>query len=120
MVKIPTLLFTLSKKNGDFIVQPFKGSGCGGQKRNKTMSACRIIHPASGVVAECQEERSYPQNQKIAFKRLTSNPIFLKWHKIECSRRMGVEINIEDAVDFEMRMNIKVEEVHNGKWVVSK
>ncbi len=49
-MKNKELLFSLSKAKGDFIVQPFKGSGKGGQKRNKTMSACRIIHPESGAL----------------------------------------------------------------------
>ena len=49
------LIMSLSKDKGDFVVTPFKGSGKGGQKRNKTMSACRITHPASGAVSECQE-----------------------------------------------------------------
>jgi len=67
-------LFTLSKKKGDFVVQSFKGSGKGGQKRNKTMSSCRIYHPASKVISECQEERSFEVNKKKAFLRLTEKP----------------------------------------------
>jgi protein subunit release factor B len=64
------LLFSLSKSKGDFIVQPFIGSGKGGQNRNKVMTACRIIHPESGAISECQEERSFEQNKKKAFERL--------------------------------------------------
>jgi len=40
------LLFSLTKK--DFKVETFRGSGAGGQHRNKTDSAVRIKHPASG------------------------------------------------------------------------
>ena len=71
-----TLLFSLSKDKKDFIVQPFKGSGKGGQKRNKTMSACRIFHPASGAISECEEERSFEQNKQRAFQRLMNKKKF--------------------------------------------
>ena len=71
-----TLLFSLSKDKKDFIVQLFKGSGKGGQKRNKTSNACRIFHPASGAISECQEERSFEQNKQRAFQRLIEKPKF--------------------------------------------
>lgn len=109
------LLFSLSKSKGDFTVQPFKGSGKGGQKRNKTMSACRVIHPASGAVSECQEERSFDQNRKKAFRRLLEKPEFVNWHKLECAKRMGLLANIEEEVDREMQ-NIQVEVFADGKW----
>ena len=110
------LLFTLSKDNGDFIVQPFKGSGKGGQKRNKTMSACRIIHPASGAVSECQEERSFEQNRKKAFERLVEKPLFKTWHRFEVARQMGYMDEIEAKVEEDMK-NIRVEIRHNERWI---
>jgi protein subunit release factor B len=109
-------ILSLSKDKGDFIVQPFKGSGKGGQKRNKTMSACRIIHPASGVVAECQEERSFHQNRKVAFERLVEKPEFKKWLKIRNAEALGQFANIEAEVEREMQ-NVKVEVMQDGKWV---
>lgn len=113
------LLFSLSKSKGDFIVQPFKGSGKGGQKRNKTMSACRIIHPASGAVSECQEERSFDQNKKKAFQRLIEKPEFKKWYKVEVARQLGHMKKINRQVEDDMQSkNIRVESVdENGKWV---
>jgi len=110
------LLFSLSKSKGDFIVTPFKGSGKGGQKRNKTMSCCRISHPESGAVAECQDERSFEQNKKIAFKRLINKPEFVQWHKLETARQMGRIADIEQEVEREMN-NVKVEVMVDGKWV---
>jgi len=111
-------LFTLSKAKGNFTVQPFKGSGKGGQKRNKTMSACRIIHSESGTVSECQEERSYEQNKKKAFMRLYENPKFQSWFKIECARRLGSIVDAEEEVNKSMKpSNIKIEIQVDGKWV---
>lgn len=113
------LLFSLSKSKGDFIVQPFKGSGKGGQKRNKTMSACRIIHPDSGAVSECQEERLFEQNKKKAFKRLIASDKFKKWHELEIAKRLGNMAEIEEQVDREMK-NIRVEVMQDGKWTEVK
>ena len=111
------LLFTLSKENGDFIVQPFKGTGNGGQKRNKTMSACRITHPASNTVSECQEERSYTQNKKKAFDRLLEKESFKSWYKLECMRRNGEMALIEETVEKAMAPDkILVEGQVDGKW----
>ena len=111
------LLFSLSKDKGDFVVQPFKGSGKGGQKRNKTMSACRIIHPESGAVSECQEERSFEQNKKKAFERLIEKDKFQQWYKLECLRQRGILAQIEDEVEQDIQPeNIRVEVQENGKW----
>lgn len=115
MAKQRELLFSLSKDKGDFIVQPFKGSGKGGQKRNKTMSCCRIIHPASGAVAECQDERSYEQNKKRAFVRLVAKPEFKNWHRLEVARKLGYLANIDEEVAREMK-NIRIEVFKDGEW----
>lgn len=112
------LLFSLSKAKGDFVVQPFKGSGKGGQKRNKTMSCCRITHPKSGAVAECQEERSFEQNRKRAFRRLLEKPEFVLWHKLEVAKALG-EMDLDKVVERELQ-NVKVEVLIDGKWVDEK
>lgn len=109
------LLFKLSKK--DFEVEPFKGSGNGGQNRNKVMSCCRIRHPASGAVAEGKEQRDFPQNKKAAFKRLVEKPEFLKWHKIQCAKALGTYIDTEKWVDGQMDLrDLRFEVQVDGKW----
>ncbi|MBQ7353314.1 MAG: peptide chain release factor 1 [Clostridia bacterium] len=55
---------------GDVIVETCKSSGAGGQHVNKTESAIRLIHKPTGIVVECQDERSQFKNKDKAFKIL--------------------------------------------------
>ena len=71
------ILFSVTRK--DLRVDYFRAGGKGGQKQNKTSSACRITHPASGAVGESREERSQHQNRRIAFHRLANSRKFKLW-----------------------------------------
>src|SRR5215207_2162258 len=51
-------------------VDTYRASGPGGQKRNKTSSAVRIRHPASGLVVIAEETRSQHENKAKALRRL--------------------------------------------------
>jgi hypothetical protein len=51
-------------------VDTYRASGPGGQKRNKTSSAVRIRHPASGLVVIAEESRSQHENKARALRRL--------------------------------------------------
>ena len=59
-------------KPDDYEMQVFRSSGAGGQHINKTSSAVRLIHKATGIVVSCQTERSQFQNKENCLRMLRS------------------------------------------------
>lgn len=118
MSKQKELLFSLTRK--DFVVEPYKGSGKGGQHRNKTMSCIRIKHTASGAEAIGTEHREQRRNRSAAFRRLVATPTFKAWHKQEVSRLLHGERELDRKIEEALSpQNIKTElwDSEMGKWV---
>ena len=109
------LLFSVSID--DCEVQAFRGSGPGGQKRNKTSSAIRVIHHPSGARGEAREAREQHINKRNAFLRMVETKEFKVWHKLTTVRLCG-QPSIEKLVDEAMKPeNIKLEiKDDNGTW----
>lgn len=109
------LLFSVTRK--DFEIEAFRGSGNGGQNRNKRDTACRIRHRPSGTVAEAQENRTFDHNRKAAFLRLTAHPKFRTWLTVRTAEAQGRK-SVEQQVDEMMSLeNLKIEVKDNGRWI---
>jgi protein subunit release factor B len=105
------LLFSVTKD--DFRIDYFRAPGNGGQKVNKTSSACRITHIESGAVGQAVDHREQHRNRQEAFRRCVESDKFKLWHKIKTAevmlKKQGLD-SLEKQVDKSMNeKNLKVE-----------
>jgi protein subunit release factor B len=92
-----------------------RGTGAGGQKRNKTSSAVHCIHKASGAHGYSESSRSQLDNRKEAFRKMAETDKFKKWIHIEYMKRTGEHYEVERQIQASLN-KVKVEVKIDGKW----
>lgn len=95
---MPAKELVFSIRKDDLVWETFRGSGPGGQHRNKTDSAVRLTHRPSNTTVQCQSDRSQRTNKEQALKQLANHPKFRMW----CHQKLK-EINegitIEEKIE---------------------
>lgn len=89
-------MFSVTAADCRFIAK--RGSGKGGQKRNKTSNAIQCFHDPSGAMGESEDGREQSLNKRLAFERMAKSPEFQSWLKLKIEAGLG-HVDITEQTD---------------------
>ena len=112
------LLFSVTRDDCEWSYT--RGTGSGGQKKNKTSSAVHCHHRPSGAHGYSEASRSQADNRRDAFVKMANTEKFRVWNRMEALRRMGVLADIDARVAREMALNTRLEIRIDGRWTEVK
>src|ERR1700679_4283811 len=108
------LLYSVTKNDCEWSYT--RGTGAGGQKKNKTSSAVHCTHKPSGAYGYSEASRSQADNRSDAFMKMAKSKKFQTWLKVETARRLGQLRDIDEVVAKQMR-DIRIDAKVDGRWV---
>ena len=109
-MKKKTKLFSITASDCEF--QVFRGSGNGGQKKQKTSSGVRCTHAPSGAEGKATDHREQSVNRKTAFERMVASKEFQSWLNLKIEAAKG-NVEIEETNDFGIKStrHLRMDEV---------
>ena len=104
-MKNRTKIFSVTASDCRFIAK--RGSGKGGQKRNKTSNAIQCFHDPSGAMGEAEDGRDQSINKRIAFERMFNTKEFQSWLGLKIDAALD-KVDIEETTDLLNKVKIKL------------